>query len=145
MIITIVVTVALVVMCVVLHTSAFRLLDNHVTCRPWKVWTKVIVGLLGSIMAHMLEVGAFAVSYCMLARFETFGRIDGDISHALQDYFYYSIATYSTLGYGDLVPVGPLRVMSGVEALLGLVLVAWTASYLFIVVHENRECKEGCS
>ena len=138
------VTVALVGMCVVLHAGVFRLLDNHVTHSHWAVWTKVIVGLLGTIMAHVLEVGAFALSYCMLARFGEFGRIEGDISHALQDYFYYSIATYSTLGYGDLVPVGPLRVMSGVEALLGLVLVAWTASYLFIVMHENRECKEGC-
>lgn len=138
MIITVAVTVVLVVMCVVLHTGVFHLLDKHVTHRSWVVWTKVIIGLLGTILAHVLEVGLFAVSYCILARYEVFGRIDGNILHVLQDYFFYSIATYTTLGYGDLVPEGPLRVMSGVEALLGLVLVAWTAAYLFIVVNENR-------
>jgi hypothetical protein len=137
-IITVAVTVVLVVMCVVLHTGVFHLLDKHVTHRSWVVWTKVIIGLLGTILAHVLEVGLFAVSYCILARYEVFGRIDGNILHVLQDYFFYSIATYTTLGYGDLVPEGPLRVMSGVEALLGLVLVAWTAAYLFIVVNENR-------
>lgn len=139
MVITLSVTIALVVICVVLHSAVLKLLDTHVAQRSWDVWTKVTVGLLVAIMAHTVEVGAFAVSYCTLSRLEKYGRIAGDISHALQDYFYYSIATYSTLGYGDLVPEGPLRVMSGVEALLGLVLVAWTASYLFLVVHKTRE------
>ncbi len=145
MILTVFVTVALVVLCVALHSGVLQLLDKHVAQRSWTVWTKVIIALLGTIMAHLLEAGAFAVAYCTLARYETYGRISGDISHALQDYFYYSIATYSTLGYGDLVPEGPLRVMSGVEALLGLVLVAWTASYLFLVAHKTRECQQDCN
>ena len=45
---------------------------------------------------------------------------------------YFSIVNYTSLGYGDLVPVGSLRILCGVEALTGLVLIDWTASFTYV-------------
>ena len=49
--------------------------------------------------------------------------------------FYYSISCYTTLGIGDVYVSGYARIVTGMEALIGLVLIAWTAtfklSYLF--------------
>jgi len=45
---------------------------------------------------------------------------------------YWAIVTMTTVGFGDITPTGPLRLLAGVEALTGLVLITWTASYLYI-------------
>jgi len=44
---------------------------------------------------------------------------------------YFSLVTYSSLGIGDLYATGPMRFMVGIEAITGLVLSAWTASFTF--------------
>jgi len=36
------------------------------------------------------------------------------------------------LGFGDLTPVGPVRLLAGVEALNGLLLIGWSASFTYI-------------
>ncbi|HZK14381.1 MAG TPA: potassium channel family protein, partial [Desulfobaccales bacterium] len=48
------------------------------------------------------------------------------------EYTYFSLANYTSLGYGDLVPSGPLRFMAGMEALTGLVLIGWTAAFMYL-------------
>ncbi|HIC62018.1 MAG TPA: two pore domain potassium channel family protein [Marine Group III euryarchaeote] len=41
------------------------------------------------------------------------------------DYLYYSVVTFTTLGYGDIVPVGPLaKMLSITEALSGVFLMS---------------------
>ena len=39
---------------------------------------------------------------------------------------------YTTLGFGDLVPLGPIRHMTGSESVAGLVLITWSASFTFL-------------
>jgi hypothetical protein len=39
---------------------------------------------------------------------------------------------YTSLGIGDIVPVGNLRFLAGLETLTGLVLITWTASFMYI-------------
>jgi hypothetical protein len=36
------------------------------------------------------------------------------------------------VGYGDFVAQGYVRYLTGVEALTGLILITWSASFLFI-------------
>jgi hypothetical protein len=47
---------------------------------------------------------------------------------------YFSAETYTSVGYGDVVPVGHVRLLAGIEALNGLVLIGWTASYTYIAM-----------
>ena len=39
---------------------------------------------------------------------------------------------YTTVGFGDLVPAGPIRMISSTEALTGLSLITWTASFTYL-------------
>ncbi|EGG99066.1 Protein yfbU [gamma proteobacterium IMCC2047] len=45
---------------------------------------------------------------------------------------YHSFVTYTSLGFGDIIPTGYLRFITGIEALAGLVLIAWTASFVYV-------------
>jgi hypothetical protein len=58
--------------------------------------------------------------------------LQGNLSHSLIDLTYFSFVTYSSLGFGDVVPVGDIRFLTGMEALTGLVLIAWTASFMYV-------------
>ena len=40
--------------------------------------------------------------------------------------------TFSTVGSADVYLVGPVRFLSGTEALAGLVLITWSASFTFL-------------
>ena len=47
------------------------------------------------------------------------------------DCVYLSFVTFTTVGYGDFVAQGYMRYLTGVEALTGLILITWSASFLF--------------
>jgi len=51
--------------------------------------------------------------------------------------YYYSAVTFTSLGFGDLTPTGHLRLLAAVEVLTGVVLIAWTASFLFLVMQRS--------
>ena len=48
---------------------------------------------------------------------------------------------FSTIGFGDISPVGNLKYLTGLEALTGLVLITWTASFLFIEMQKHWKRK----
>jgi hypothetical protein len=62
----------------------------------------------------------------------------------LNEFFYYSAVTYTTLGFGDITPLGHLRILTTVESLAGLILIAWTASIIFLAMQRiGRELSES--
>ena len=65
------------------------------------------------------------------------GYFEGNFNGSLMDCVYFSFTTFTTLGFGDIEPIGDLRYLTGLEALVGLVLITWTASFLFI---EMQRC-----
>ena len=44
-----------------------------------------------------------------------------------QDCLYFSVVTYTSLGFGDQIPTSHARLIAGVEALNGLLLIGWSA------------------
>jgi len=91
----------------------------------------VIWGVLLALLAHIIEVLIFSVGYYGLILAEEYGTLVGAVTPGFQDCVYYSFVTYSTIGFGDLIPTGPLRFLTGIESLTGLVLIAWTASCMY--------------
>ena len=88
---------------------------------------RVAIGILAAIVAHLIEIGVFSIGWYLLLRFE-FGELSLD-DPTFVDISYLSIVTYTSLGYGDIVPEGDIRLYAGIEALSGIVLTAWTASF----------------
>ena len=63
---------------------------------------------------------------------EAWGHFKGNFDGSLLDCVYFSFTSYTTLGFGDIVPFGDLRFLTGLESLTGLVLITWTASFLYL-------------
>ena len=88
--------------------------------------------VLGALIAHVIEVSCFAVAYAGLEWIGSFGELVGKPGAVSNDYWYFSFVAYTSLGFGDITPRGPLRILTALETLTGLVLIAWTASFLFL-------------
>nr|WP_298147683.1 potassium channel family protein [uncultured Pseudomonas sp.] len=93
---------------------------------------RILFGVVGALIAHAVEVWIFALAYYLMDRAEGWGHLAGSTDGSLFDCVYFSFTTFTTLGFGDIQPVGDLRYLTGIEALSGLVLITWTASFLFV-------------
>lgn len=92
---------------------------------------RIVLGVLGALVAHSIEVWLFALAYYYMDNVAGWGHLTGNLSYHIMDYAYFSFTTYTTLGFGDIEPSGDLRFLTGLEALTGLVLITWTASFLY--------------
>lgn len=130
---TTLITVFLVIVVVLLHYEALlhsSRLAERMTIPPR---SRILVVIAAAILAHLGEVALFAVGYAGMEH-AGLGGIVGELGDGAVGYLYFSLTTYTTLGVGDLAPVGAMRVPAGVEALIGLVLITWTASFTFIAM-----------
>ncbi|UTW09003.1 potassium channel family protein [Pseudomonas benzenivorans] len=93
---------------------------------------RIVLGVCGALLAHAVEVWIFAFAYFLMHDAEGWGRLAGNFDGSLMDCVYFSFTTFTTLGFGDIEPLGELRFLTGIEALTGLVLITWTASFLFV-------------
>ncbi|MEM6458330.1 MAG: potassium channel family protein, partial [Planctomycetota bacterium] len=116
----ILVAVIAVVASVVLHGLCMRVIYEryaHTGGRPWLKLSSIVLVLL---LAHLVQIALFAVAYLWLDRGA--GDLVGDYGGGFGDAVYFSAAVYTTVGFGDITPVGHLRLLVGIEALTGLML-----------------------
>jgi hypothetical protein len=125
------VAAGLLLVCVILHYEAFALLTRLLAWIGGRRRPRMLVLILSLFVLHMIEVGVYAGAFHVLSRDPTFGSIAGGIPGDLFENVYFSLACYTTVGFGDLVPTGPLRLLAGSEALAGFVLITWSASFTF--------------
>ena len=93
---------------------------------------RIVLGVFLALAAHAVEVWVFALAYFQMNRSDEWGGLRGNFDGSLLDCVYFSFTTYTTLGFGDITPFGDLRFLTGLESLTGLVLITWTASFLYL-------------
>jgi hypothetical protein len=93
---------------------------------------RIVLGVFGALVAHAMEVWIFALSFYWMHKTDGWGELQGNFEGALLDCVYFSFTTYTTLGFGDIQPHGDLRYLTGLESLTGLLLITWTASFLYL-------------
>lgn len=103
---------------------------------PWsmrvnpRMEMQIIIFLV--FVLHIVEIAVWGFAYWFGDKVLDIGAFGGN--HAIQflDYVYFSVETYTSLGYGDIYPIGALRLLAGVECLGGLLLLGWSASFTFL-------------
>ena len=82
----------------------------------------------------MLEIALYALTIWALVRFGGLGTLGDSSRFSFDVSLYFSAETYTSLGYGDVVPGGAVRLLAGVEALNGLLLIGWSAAYTYLAM-----------
>jgi hypothetical protein len=122
----------LITIAVTIHYEVLRLLSVTIPKLQIKHRLRVIVGVFGTICAHVIEIWMFGLAFYLLTQYGDFGSLGGNFDGSLIDSVYFSFTNYTTVGYGDIEPFGALRFLAGVESLTGLSLITWSASFMFI-------------
>jgi hypothetical protein len=132
MIATIIIMGFLVLAAVLIHYEVLYRLSIFLPEQTAKHRYVVVIGILGALCAHIIEIWLFAFGYYFMVKSGKFGTLQRNFNDTLLDCAYFSFTNYSSLGIGDIEPIGNIRFLSGLEALTGLVLIAWTASFMFV-------------
>ncbi len=127
---TLVMTMALVLLAIGIHYELFRTLGRVLPRLGVQPRIKVALLIVSAIAAHVLEAVVFAGGTGVLISAGV-GGVEG-VAGSAQDLIYFSLSSYTTIGFGDVIGVGPIRILSGVEGIAGLVLIAWTASFAYV-------------
>jgi hypothetical protein len=90
--------------------------------------------IFAAFVAHALEIGLYGLAIFGLVQYADIGGLNGPGGSSLINCLYFSAETYSSLGFGDVIPRGPIRLLAGAEALNGLLLIGWSASYAHIAM-----------
>jgi hypothetical protein len=93
---------------------------------------KVLYGIFGVLSLHIAEIWIFGLATWLALSLANTGSVAGSHETGLLDAVYLSAMTYTTVGFGDLAPVGPIRFIGGTMALTGFVLITWSASFTFL-------------
>ena len=131
MLLGIIVIAALVSTAVIVHFEFLRYLSGIIRLIHLPYHWRIVVGVFGALLAHTVEVGLFALGYYFMQGRQNFGTLEGNFDGSFADSYYFSFTCFSTLGFGDIEPLGPIRFLTGIESLTGLVLITWSASFLY--------------
>jgi hypothetical protein len=121
--------------CIFVHFEAVLLIEKLVR-HVRSVRRSLLATWTALFFAHILEIWIYAFAYLACARVGI-GELKG--AETIVDYAYYSAVVYTTLGFGDIVPDTGLQLLTGSEALVGLSLIAWSATVTYgrVILQQN--------
>jgi hypothetical protein len=99
----------------------FQKLRTRTTKQPGylRLTLFLTIAVLALLVLHLLEVALWAAFYYRQGCFP-----DARTS------VYFSLITYATVGYGDIVLTEEWRLLGGIEALAGVLMMSWSTAIL---------------
>lgn len=80
------------------------------------------------IILSFIEAVIWAFTYYLLPGVTEFESIEKSV--------YFSLVTYTTLGYGDITISTTNRLLSGFEAMNGILLLGWSTTIMFSIMQD---------
>lgn len=133
MLLAILISGALVTGTVWFHYQVLRTISAVVPGLPIGPEARILFVIIVAFAAHLVEALAYGGGF-LLAESLSLGSLVGPIEGGAMDYLYYSLVSYTSLGLGDVAPTEHLRLITGIGALNGLLLIAWSGSYTYLAM-----------
>jgi hypothetical protein len=112
------------VMAAVVRTA--RLVGARHPSHPTLLLISVMVAVVSVLMvAHTFEVLVWSLTYLIV------DAIPSGFSHV-----YFAFVNYTTLGYGDIIPVHDWQLLGPMTAMNGVILFGWSTAVLFEVLRK---------
>jgi hypothetical protein len=118
----------------VLHYEVLRTVGRFLPRLHKPGRARLIVVIFATFLAHLAEIALYAGVMHGFVHYSPLGSLGDPAHYDLSVALYFSAETFSSLGYGDVLPTGPLRLLAGIEALNGLLLMGWSASYTYLAM-----------
>lgn len=136
MLIPMILSTVLVMLTVLIHYEILRLTSLLLPRLKIAPRQLILIIIMATFTAHIIEVWLHAITFFVASEYFSIGSLTGTFEHHFEDYLYFSTSTYTSLGYGDIFPLGGLRLMASIEAIAGLMMIAWSASYAYLAMEK---------
>ena len=104
-----------------------RIANTDASIPGFLQYTLVIVATGTLLVAgHFTEVVLWAYTYALV-----------DAAPAGTDLVYFAFGNYTTLGYGDVVPVPEWHLLGPMTALNGVMLIGWSTALIFEILRRS--------
>lgn len=94
-----------------------------------RVLNALMLAALTLVFLHTLEIIVWAGAYKAIVPSGELADIEAAV--------YFSFVTFTTLGYGDITLTEGFRLLSGIQALNGILLAGWSTALMFAVVEKS--------
>lgn len=94
-------------------------------------WTMIVTVVI-LMLAHVVEVAVWAATYSLVGA-----------APAGADEMYFAFVNYTTLGYGDVIPVSGWRLLGPATAMCGVLLFGWSTAVIFEVLRKALSMRAG--
>ncbi len=105
---------------------ATRSLSSEAELRTRTALATLVSTAVVLLLLHVIEVVLWAITYLVLPQVTNL--------ESFEEAVYFSLVTFTTLGYGDITLSGDRRLLSGIESMNGILLFGWSTAVLFSVV-----------
>ncbi|MFB0611186.1 ion channel [Aurantiacibacter poecillastricola] len=96
-------------------------------------WQRFQAILLTATVGQTLAALLFALAFAFFLQLG-FGHFREMADPGFGELFTFSMVNLTTLGLGDMIPLGPLKFLAGIEAMTGFLLISCSASHVFQVM-----------
>lgn len=127
-------SILLYIVTVLSHYEALRIISKLVERSRLRPRLRMLLVLFGIVLAHILEIGLYALGIWYSESVADIGGLSGGSTNKIENVFYFSVETFTSLGMGDMHPWGALRLMTSLEVLNGLILIGWSTSFTFLAM-----------
>lgn len=139
----ILISIVLVLLTLCLHQASFVWLARVIPIGARSTHPGLYLLMLGIFAVHMVEILIYAFGFYLAINVFDLGSLEGARASGVLGHFYASAVFYTSLGFGDVLPNGHLRFIVSIEALNGLLLIAWSAAFIFAVMGKSWHCFSG--
>ena len=132
----------LVVLSTLTQYETLRILSAYVPKIRIRPRSRLLVVLFSVFLGHLLQISFYAMAYYYLRDRFGMGNFGGQFVDSFTTYLYFSTETFTSIGLGDIFPLGTLRLITGIEALNGLLLIGWSASFTYLIMQKFWNIRE---
>lgn len=117
---------------IIRHIRKLESFISYLKHSPWKPLVLAAI-VLAIFTAHVVEIWIWAALYFFIGAFPDF-----------ENSLYFSTTAFTTVGFGDAIPVHAWRLLGAIEGANGFMLFGWSTAFTFEVLSHlyRKESKD---
>ena len=131
-----VIAAGIVSVCLMVHVAGILLMAKWVLRKRDQLglnltnrhFAQLLIVLFTGIMGlHLTQTGLWAVFYYTRGLFSDF-----------ETSLYFSMVSFTTIGYGDVLMAKPWRILGAIEGATGVIMLGWSTAFLVSLLAQSR-------
>lgn len=98
---------------------------------------KTLVAMVAFVVAHNVAIWLYAAGYWLGSTHLGIGGFAPGAMTGVLDYVFFSAEAYTSIGLDNFKPIGGVRLIAGMEAVVGLMMIAWSGSATYLVLRSG--------